>query len=174
MIVEEDGGGEISAVKIGVDGQAIQKTARSIKGVPLVRILNPLPENIHGLIPTPKVAEGTKAKKKRAGRTNVKANIMDQAHKYDVTTELSNALYGLTFDKSVRGDPMNSNKELRRLFTARSGKKVKVLAAESSTGYHVLKIAEIKVYGNESYTSSSTLEPFQTSYTSRSPSVLWS
>lgn len=39
---------------------------------------------------------------------------------------------------------MDAKRELIRLFTARSGKKLNVLSAESSRGRCVLKIAESK------------------------------
>lgn len=48
---------------------------------------------------------------------------------------------------------MESKKDFRRLLIARFIKKVNFLSVKSSSGRRVLKIAEVKVYGNEAHAS---------------------
>lgn len=99
-----------------------------------------------GSLHRPKVSKGTKAKKKRSEGRNVKTNIKYHPRKYDVTTELSKYLSGLTVEQIFRVWAMEEKKELSSLFTARSGKKLNVLGTESSSGLRVL-IYEVKIFG---------------------------
>lgn len=83
--------------------------------LPISWILNPVPETIRGFLPRPKVAKGTKEKKKREACWNLKSKIKDHALKFYVTTELSNALPGMVFGFILGGESMVAKKELRRL-----------------------------------------------------------
>lgn len=151
LIDKEDQGGKVAAVRRGLDVHTIWKANNTTWRIPLARILSYANEPMRVLLPRPKVGKGTKDRKKCAALLELKTNIKEHAHEYYVTSERPNEISGLTFVELAARRCGRCRKELIRLFTARSGKKVKVLGADSSSVWCVLKIAEVKIYGSEAY-----------------------
>lgn len=113
---------DVLEIKRGEDGQPVSKTARMDGGAPLARIMNSAPE-----VKTQGAIHHKSERKKEAKKTGVKRiqkdSLTDHARKYDVVSNISNASYGFMFGQMMRGDAVESKKEMSRLFTARTKKR---------------------------------------------------
>ena len=100
-------------------------------------------------VPTTRSRPPRKTKKKK-NKSNPKSKILERTSQYDVAQELTDANSGLTVGQLLRGDAIDAQKEMKKLFkNSTSSRAVGTIRPSPSGIPRVLLVVPVKIFGTE-------------------------